>query len=214
MEKYKPKYTDPDFFLKNFYNPNTFKMEEKECIRVIIDGEDYRICEDSSKNRACSEKLPCTYNDGIINSIEDQRKVERVGMLGETAVAKITNSYIDNVYRRGGDDYDFTSSFGTYDVKCSSAIGFKRSLIFRNYIGKEKIYDLKCDFYISAYVEYEDREKETATVILVGYVERSEVEKCEIKEGVGRKHLNYVIQYGITRSIREILNHGLSCRPD
>ena len=136
-------------------------------IVVNITPDEYVRCEESSFNMGCNNKKS-NYGRGMLNTDEDPRKVERVGRLGEVAVAKILNLKVDWEYKRFGDKCDFSiDSKLKIDVK---TIATRNYLPDKGFIraadGNGKTVPIRSDIFIFCYLHSEDKINKIASVEL------------------------------------------------
>lgn len=174
------------------------------CVRVVIAGEDYDVCERVSQKYAANDKKGA-YGEGLGNSPDDPRRVTRVGLLGQTSFSKLVSESVDIEYREHGDKYDNLISGIKYDVKCAMTKSKCEMLIYHRSANGALI-PLDKDIYVGGYVRFENRETKTATVIMVGYITRENVLKCSIEPGrLGDGHLNYVVPYAKMSPIVDLI---------
>jgi hypothetical protein len=181
----------------------SFQRREVKCIAVEIDEYEYNLCKVTSKNYWANRKKG-TWGSGLVNTEEDPRRVERTGLLGEMAFAKLFNVLIDLKYREGGDDQDFKIGLNTYNVKCATKNYFE-GLVRRTNDEQTIILTLKHDAYVFGFVEGDDRRANWAKVILVGIAKKDQVANAEIKDAYQGTHLNYVVPYSELKSIVTLL---------
>jgi len=156
---------------------------------VNIVGEEYRICDNFAHNMWCSSKAGM-WGRGLINTKDDQTKAERTGLLGEMAFSKVYGLGLDIEYKKGGKSIDFLSCDNKkIEIKTASKKPkYEAGLV-------KCIKNLRADIYIFGYVDSDDRENGSATVILVGFDYKENIMKQEKKKGKVGDHLNYELPY-------------------
>ena len=75
-------------------------------LRVPVLDAEYDMCEKSSHNQWSNEKTG-PWGRGHINTTDDPHKTNRIGKLGEMALAKVHDKPVDLDYHKGGDAGDF-----------------------------------------------------------------------------------------------------------
>jgi hypothetical protein len=188
----------------------------KAGIIVDITPEEYALCEAASFNMGCNNKKT-RYGRGMINTDDDPRKVERIGRLGETAVARILNLKVDWSYRKYGDMYDFTIPVNNIkiDVKTTAPRKyFPDKGFIRSEDGNGKLVALKSDVFIFCYVRQENTELKTAKIEIYGWISKKQILRLP-KIKTPRKdsrHTNYEIDFSTLNSIIDLvylLKHNL-----
>ncbi len=177
----------------------------KKCTKMIIEGEEYRICREASGDYWANEK-PGIRGRGLCATKKDPRKPVRTGLLGQMAFAKLTGTEFDNERREGGDRYDALIGEQTVDVKCATYDYGCNCLMCRSERGKE--FPVDKDFYIQSYMESEYPDEERAVIIVVGYMTQDDVHtKAQVERGRGgqRLHYNYELRYDHARDIDELV---------
>lgn len=158
----------------------------------------YQKCESCSQNR-WSNKKKGIYGHGLINNTDDPCRAERVGLLGEAALAQYINRKVDYDYKEGGNPFDFSLNKWKIDIK-TAAKNYGCGLIrAKNQSGN--IIELTSDIYVFAYIEEDNRKERKATVILKGWLEKAGVEKCPIVPARIGRHYNYQIDHVQLKSI-------------
>lgn len=170
-------------------------------MKITITSDLYQKCEECSQNR-WSNKKKGQFGRGLINKKEDPCRAERVGLLGEAALAQYINRKVDYKYKEGGSPFDFHLNNLTIDIK-TAAKSYGCGLIRAKTVNNTVI-ELKSDLYVFAFLESEDKEKKEATVILRGWLKREEIEKCNIVPARIGDHLNYEARYEDLRPIEEL----------
>lgn len=165
----------------------------------------YQICESCSQNR-WSNKKKGVYGRGLINNVDDPCRAERVGLLGEAALAQYINRKVDYKYKEGGNPFDFSLNNCKIDIK-TAAKSYGCGLIrAKNQYGKS--IELTSDIYAFGYIEKDNRKDKEATVILKGWLQKAEIEKCPIVPARIGSHYNYQIEYGQLKPIEELRKIG------
>jgi len=176
-----------------------------EALAVTVSGDDYRAARDCKMQ--ASKKTGSSYNNGLGNTVDDEKHVERTGRIGEMALSSITGCPVDLTYRECGDNMDFETDGVTYDIKTASGLKpYRLGLIMvRNPEGFEM--PLKCDIYIVAYVAKEDREAMTADVVIVGYQTKEWLlANCkEVPGMLNSLHMNFELPYSELLPARDLL---------
>lgn len=202
--------------LPKTYKPNqekpsltslTFKKIPKECWRVNIQDRDYQICCETAKHLWSSSKKG-NYGRGLANTSEDPYKVERTGLLGEMAFAKMLGLEVDTSYCENGVAYDFILNGKFVDVKTETKRHkYECGLIYaRSESGKT--IPLKSDIYVFSYLESENSKENKATIVLLGYCTKLEVERILPQPGrrQGSTHMNYEVQYHKLHPLKELMS--------
>lgn len=192
--------TQPEIVKQEFNHKEFDGVINLDCIRVVIEGDEYLACEQAALNFWAKEKGG-HYGKGAINTEEDETKCERVGLLGQMAFSKLTDDVVDLEYKKGGDKYD-NIIFGKYkvDVKCAHKKG-DENLIQKK---TEKGYEMKIDkdIYVGAFLDPEENcFKKMAVVILVGFCFKKEVLSSKVKKSPIGNWYNYVMHFGDMRPI-------------
>lgn len=161
----------------------------------------YQKCDTCSQNR-WSNKKKGFFGRGMINSQADPYKVERIGLLGEVALASFLDKLVDFEYKEGGTPFDFHLEGLTLDLK-TAARNYGSGLIRAFTENMTKI-ELKADIYVFAYLESENKMEKTATVVLTGWQEKCNILKLRLTPARVGKHFNYELPYDALNPI-EIL---------
>lgn len=167
----------------------------RHVLKVEVTGHEYDLCERSSHDMWANKKTG-EWGSGLANTEKDPHKAERIGRLGDMALAKITGTPIDLAYRVYGDDRDTT-------LLKNVAVNVKTACRKPSYnAGLVKAVDatgqptpLRQDVYVFGYVEREDRQAKMATVVFVGVETKDNIlgrPKVRARKG---SHLNYEIPY-------------------
>ncbi len=85
-------------------------------LKLVVSGEDYRACRKASGNMWANTKKGA-YGKGLNNTNSDPHRVERLGRLGEMAMARHLGVEPNLDYKKYGDDRDFTYKGLKVDVK-------------------------------------------------------------------------------------------------
>lgn len=142
--------------------------------RVGIPPDEYRECVKSSLILNCSTKTG-KWGRGYRNTEDDPRHVERAGKLGEVAWSKIFGTSVDMTKLPDGKSDEFDTVFlgVTIDVKTSLDRLYDYSVQYIDNHGNDK--PLSSEMYVFAFMESEDRTKEVASVVFVGWATRTEL---------------------------------------
>lgn len=177
-------------------------QKENSWVKVVVDGDDYDRCAEIEM-WASSKKG--NYGKGLSNTSDDPLKVERTGKLGEMAFARLCGLGVDLSYRKFGDDCDFTLLGLKIDVKTSLRNqGF--GLIYAQAPGG-RLMDIKCDRYVFAHIESDDKDSKTAIIVLSGYIKRLHlVDRPLVPGWRGGGHRNYLIYYHELEPIEKIVS--------
>jgi len=148
-------------------------VSKQEAAHVFIEGDDYLVCKKYAFHRWSNQKKG-PWGSGILNSEDDERRTERLGLIGEMAFAKLTGLPVDVEEHQFGDQYDFMVRDVTMDIKLSSngnhGVGF---LKIRD---NDVVIPLKCRVYIFGVCTLDDRERERAGTLILGYQTREWIE--------------------------------------
>ncbi len=192
------------------YTPNICNPTHIDNQYVVdLSDEEYAICDVSAHSR-WSNKKTGRYGKGLANGNADPHRVERFGLLGEMAYAKVFGESVDVGYTYGGDKYDFLLGRFKVDIKNSMANRRVGLIYYRNDWGK--VVPLSKDIYVFAYT-CENRQSRTARVFLIGYCGLTDVEsKGNIAKGIARgsKHFNYEVAYSCLYPIGDLLECKLA----
>lgn len=175
-----------------------------DCVTVKLTPEEWEVCEKTSSNLWSNTKGG-HYGKGLINTISDPHRAERIGKIGEVAFSKISNLPVDLAYRDKGDDYDFISDIGKIDIKTSCKCPAYKQILVTGASASGKQFDIKSDIFIAAYIAHEDRTQKKATVVIVGWCPKQQLTKDGLKKGRAGKHFNYEVHYRNLRPISELL---------
>jgi len=170
-------------------------------LKIPIPSDLYEKCEECSKNRWSNSKKG-QFGRGLINNSDDPCRAERVGLLGEAALAQFINRKVDYKYKEGGNPFDFSLNNLTIDIK-TAAKNYGCGLI-RAKTPNLTVIELKSDVYVFAYLEAENRDEQTAVVVLKGWLEKESIEKCDIVPARIGRHFNYQIKYEELKPIEEL----------
>lgn len=161
----------------------------------------YKKIEKASQNRWSNSKKG-RFGRGLINSKEDPYRAERLGLLGEAALAQLIDRKVDYEYKEGGVPFDFRLNNLKLDIKTAHR-NYGSGLI-RAITSKGTRVELKSDVYVFGYVVCECKYNKIATIELVGYLEKEEIEKCNIVPAKIGKHKNYDIPYDQLKPIETL----------
>lgn len=196
-----------------FYKPEYLPLSEAqvkivdglELVQVLVKGEEYAICEESSRNRWSNTKTG-HYGKGMINTESDAHRVERTGMLGEMALAKLFNLDVDIRYIHMGDKYDFIiGGSATLDVKTATK-NIGSGLIYARKNRLAPVMELTKDIYVFAFIEYDDLSSKEAMINIVGYIKGKDISD-DLYQGraQGSEHYNYEVSYFKLKPLEKLL---------
>lgn len=203
-DNYKPQVVSPK------YTNIEFKNSKRECVSVRIEGDEYDVCDKTSKNMWANKKTG-QFGRGLINKQSDPRRVERTGKLGEMAFAKVSDREVDTAYREFGDETDFLDGDRKIGLKvAASRPGYESGLI-RAVTDRLKKLPLRDDITVFGYVADENRASKQADVVLVGWVTKEQIlnEFSQLQPAKIGNHMNYEIPYYGMRPMRELLSGPL-----
>lgn len=164
-------------------------------ISILVDGQNYKDVVFASTHMWANSKTG-EWGAGLINSVKDPSRVERTGRLGELAFSIMSGLPPNLEYIKHGDNYDFKINDILIDIKTAARKPkYKAGLIKAGYT-KDKLIALKHDIYIFSYLKKEDMLEEWATVDLVGYIFKDEIEKYPMSPALMGHHFNKEIPYG------------------
>lgn len=175
--------------------------------------QDYIKCSISSGNQWSSSK-PGQYGKGLGNDTKDPQKIERVSKIAEVVVAGVFDTAPpDFEYKRGGDGgWDLEIAGLKVDIKC--ALRNYGAGVFKGLTkgGKSTV---KSDIYIFCYLEDEDRVKQTATVVIVGYLTKDEILELELvppRKRFTSRPINYDVKHSKMHPIEQLAEDlGIQC---
>jgi len=171
-----------------------------EAWRVVVEGDDYLRCEQSSHNMWANKKKGL-WGKGYKNTSDDPRKVERSGRLGEMAFTNLTGSPIDLSYIEGGDRQDTVFRKKTVNIKVAFAL-YGVIMVRCEMNGRQLT--LHEDMYVFSYLSNDDREKKSATIDFLGCLLKPELLS---KPRVSRKEwVNYECPYSELHPMRQLLS--------
>lgn len=197
---------NPKIMNKTFEDIENLDSFEKKCIAVVVEGEEYIICEESSYGNNCwANSKKSNYGKGLGRTEEDKYKPTRTGALGQMAFGKLINKSFDNEYKKFGDQQDYLIGKWKIDVKC--AMREKGEVLIYHTSDNGKIILLDKDIYVASYVDYENREEKKSKIVFVGYALKKDIENCKVQKGRKKvsKHLNYVLSFKSLRSINNLI---------
>ena len=178
------------------------------CHSARVFGSEYDVCVEAAQNRWANTKKGA-YGKGMINSDSDPYRVERVGLVGEFAFAKLCGLSVDIGYKHGGDQYDFLLEDGrTVDVKVAAKrYRYEAGLIYAQ-TGSGTDIPVKCDIYAFGFLEYDKPDARMANAIFVGWCDKETViHKPLVKAQTFKSnHKNKEIPYAELRSMSELLD--------
>lgn len=167
---------------------------EISILTLLINEEEYQLCMTVAEQMWCSKKSG-EWGRGLINSKTDKRRAERTGKLGELAFAKLFQLPFDTEYRRGGDEYDFLTDGGKINIKTA----VKRPAFDAGLVKAEtragNPAKLNADVYVFSFIKEDNREKNSATVCVVGSIKKERLKRYKIVPARVGNHKNYEIPY-------------------
>lgn len=175
-------------------------------LQLRISGDDYELCVKAAANMACSRKPGGIFERGCINTPSDKFKVERIGRLGEVALARYLRVKPDLEYHKDGDKEDFIYRGLSVDIKTAS-YNSGRGLI-RAITQWGRYVPLNADVYIFAYLNKESRVEQTADLVYVGFLYQNEVLREPVPARIG-KHWNFEVNHSELRPIEELVHEEL-----
>jgi hypothetical protein len=174
-----------------------------ECVRVPIPKDLFRVCKQLDDAEVMEYRQKTSrYGRGAYaeNGLD--------GFLGEAAGSLLFGVSADWQHKRLGDGgYDFRLFGRKVDIKTSQNDQWARNLIKREAYGHKE--PLLASFYIGSYIE--DRREDSCTVVLVGYVHKSVLDKQPLVPSPRpdwRDHVkNTVLSWSSVSPIREFLEY-------
>ena len=185
------------------------KKIPRDCPLVKIELDEYAACVEHAKNR-WSNKKKGQWGSGMINTAEDPYRVERLGLIGEFAVAKIKGWSVDLAYRKEGDKQDFLVNNIRINAKNSSPESYSHE---GKHVGLIKTNQLVQDVFVFTHTYFDDREDNIAGVVVLGWIYRDKVLELDARPGMSirRKsplydatHYNYEVPYVHTYPIWDL----------
>lgn len=211
VEYFYPKKVNPKQYpisvCYRFKRNNEIYEIDKEINGIIVEiyGEEYEKCVEMSLNMWCSSK-DGEWGRGLANTKNDPKKVERTGRLGEVSVAKITELPVNSSYIKNGDSGDLVlrGSKKTINVKTSICRpDYDCGLVKAK--DNEVFLELKEDYYVFCFVLNENIEKKTASVVIVGFMNKEKVKNNDyFRLGKKGTHCNWQIPYADMRPLIEL----------
>jgi len=203
---------------ENYYTPQ--RVDPDACIYpmrfspvtywVVIEGEEYKICNEYSHKRASNAKVG-NYGRGHMNTDKDPRRVERTGLKGEMAYAKLFGGSVDLTYRSNGDQLDFTlRNRETVDVKLSCNVPSYEAGLIQVVTEKGTPKPLLCDWYVVGCNLWDEfnldpsKHRDYSEVCLIGAARRADIESLPISpaRAEGLTQLNQEIHYNWDKLVR------------
>jgi hypothetical protein len=168
-----------------------------------VSGVDYAQCL-SAANNFWSSKKGGIYGAGLVNSKFDKRKVERTGLLGEMAFARIFGLEPDLEYREYGRRYDFVFLGNKLDVK--TAIKNYGSGLILAVSESGATIPLHCEIYVFSHIDFDDTCHGVCRIVFHGFQTKDFIQKIiPQKSSVrGALHKNYVVQHSLLIPITEL----------
>lgn len=173
---------------------------------ISLNKEEYSKAQLASKKYWSSNK-PGHYGSGLKNTSDDPHRIERIGILGEIAVAKLLNlDYTKNTkYIDFGEPYDFKTKSGSLiDVKTSLK---NRSPLYILSRGRNPQPASPADIFIAAGLVCEHIVDETAVIEIHGYQTREFILTLPIKLSPirGATHYNFELEFSQLLPIDDLL---------
>jgi len=190
----------------NDFSPKyiNFECVRKLCLQIDIKKNYYQLCEDAACDQ-WNNKKKGKYGNGIINSKVDPYKVERIGLLGEVAIGRLFHTPINTTYTEYGEKHDFKIKGITLDVKTASKPGSTISYIYAGKNSEQRL-SIRSDVYVCCRLESEDREKQKASILLVGWEHKSFIKHyptCPSRVPT-QTHYNYELHFKRLRPISDL----------
>lgn len=201
-KSYKPRCTHFEF--------DTVRVGDRniEMCRVLLEGNDYEVCDYFSFQRWSNVKKG-EWGEGLANSREDPRKVERIGMFGEVLTAILFKKRVDLTYRVGGDQFDFLLFDKTVNVKMRTEAPPRhdRGIIKCRHNAESAYMPLKHELYLFGFLDWEHDRK--ASVCMVGGIERDKIDTTE-HPGFAGSHFNHEVHYRNMTPIKQLMKEYYS----
>jgi hypothetical protein len=160
-----------------------------DCFRVVLSPQEYDLCDRLSFNRGSNSKKGA-FGEGLENSPEDTRRVERRGLLGEYTVATLLGLHFDCEYKKHGDKYDHLLHGLSIDDKLLGRVDRDVMLVYYRHESGRVTLSIK-DFYVICHLVNEDRGRRHAEVQLTAFVPgRVVLRSPECKGRLGKGHNN------------------------
>lgn len=189
--------------LNDWYLPEPTKKND-----ITIRPHEFFLCHRTSFVYDTKNKPSGTYNDGMLNSKRDERKTERIGLLGEMAFGKRFNFKVNLAHRSKGEKIDFVSNRYGIDVKSSGTN--KGTWYITAYWDRERtiLADVPSDIYVFIEV-YDNIKLNIADTKIVGWLWKDQILKIAPKKSPKRwaKHWNYEIPRSIMNNIEDLEKH-------
>lgn len=195
------------------YKPEVIEAEIKEhslgrlkrnCVTVKLNSEEWNFCHEAS-TEYWSQSKKGSYGKGILNTNEDPARVERTGLLGEVAFAKISSLVVDATYSEGGEPHDFSGDWGSLDIKTASKLQTYKSILVYSQTESGKNIPLTSEIYVGAFISHEDIEAQKATVVIVGWCTKEAIAAKPLVKARKGWHLNKEMPYSELRDLGELL---------
>lgn len=176
-----------------------YKNEMLDVVRVIVDKDEYSMCEESSHNMWANEKKG-VWGKGYKNTKDDPYKVERAGRLAEMAFCKLSGTGIDFSYIKGGDKKDTIYKGKFVNVKTAFALYGE---IMVRYSMNNRILLLHEDVWVFSYIN-DDQKKKIAIVYFLGCLLKFElIQKRKVSK---ESWINYQCPYSELHSMNQLLS--------
>jgi hypothetical protein len=177
--------------------------KQLEVGRILIQGNNYDVCDHFSFQRWSNTKTG-EWGEGLVNTSQDPRKVERVGLFGELAIGILFDQRIDLTYRPGGDQFDFQLFGKTVNVKMRTEAPPRhdRGIIKCRHSAQSAYMPLKQDLYVFGYLDWEY--KRQASVCIIGGIWKDKIDTTE-HAGFRGEHFNHEVHYRHLMPIKKLM---------
>lgn len=167
----------------------------KKFYHILLKKDEYKTCVDCACNMWANEKDGSKLNRGLLNSKRDPYRTERIGRLCEMGFGKLFDMPIDTEYKKFGDTMDFLYKKKKINVKGAARYpSWEAGLVLAcNNQGRKS--ELKQDIYVFGYMKNENKEQETANIVLVGYQTREFILRMKPVPARLEDHYNYEVPY-------------------
>ena len=169
-----------------------YRDYKRDLIDIEIGHNLYTECDMASRIWWCKEKTGI-WGDGIINYSGDEYRAQRIGILGEVAVATHLGIKYDLKYKQRGGDIDLHYEGYAIEVKTTEKDYGKGYVRYTDEYGRLK--PLKADFYFFCFIKNECAVEKKATVSLAGCCQRKFLESLDIEKSPRGNWYNYVPEY-------------------
>jgi hypothetical protein len=154
---------------------------------VILNGDEVKKCKEFAQQSWLNKKMKENANQWNVGLVPDNIII---GLLGEFGFAKYFNLEMDFNYSEKGIPWDFILKTRKIDVKTTKQGNYGHNLILRakqNY----HVFELESDIYFLCHlIHYDDT---GATVELIGWKNKKNIEKLEMKKSYIGDHMIYEV---------------------